>query len=110
MGWGFEADTLGRCFIALCDLTKFAWSCGLYRDGANRLSPPLQVGRKSFKNMAYGSNSRIDSRTQVHIQEGGAELDNDLKPRTVEHWRAEHVQALLSGPGSLLYKFYLSHV
>ena len=74
MGWRFEACTVGRCFIALCNLAKFVWSCGLYRDCGQPPEPNVTSGPKVIQK--YGSNFRIGSRTQVHIQEGGAELDN----------------------------------
>ena len=67
MGWGFEACTVGRCFIALCNLAKFPWSCGLYRDCGQPPEPNVTSGAKVIQK--DGRNSRVDSRTQ-------AELDN----------------------------------
>lgn len=50
MGWGFEAGTVGRCFIALRNLAKFVWSCGLYRDcGLIPPEPNVTSGPKVFQ-------------------------------------------------------------
>ena len=81
---------------------------------ANRQSPTLQVGRKSFKNMV--AIFELIPGHRFIFRKGGPSWTIvvlrvllALKPRTVEHWRTEHVQALLSAAGSLVYKFYLSH-